>query len=181
MPNLSSLYSEATLQSRVKELAAQIRADLDAYPNIHAVVAMNGAFMFAADLIRQLNLPLEMHFAGASSYHGMTQGALEINADALPPSFGNQPVLLIEDIMDSGNTINALRKIMVERQASVIKTVALLKRQGAEGQLDYNGFTVPRGLFVVGYGLDLDGRYRDLKDLKTFDAATMAKGTTGFC
>lgn len=170
---LSPLYTEAVIQDRVSEIADKLNADFTGEDLVHVIVTLNGAFIFAADLIRKLNFPVVLHFAGATSYMGNEDSKhMRINADALPKSFGNMPVILLEDIIDSGNTIGKLRHILVDKFAGSINVVALLRRQGAEGQPDYFGFTVPQGLFIVGYGLDLDGRYRELRDIQTVGIST---------
>lgn len=173
---LSPLYSESVIADRVREIAERMNADFKNADIVHVIVTLNGSFMFAADLVRQLRFPIVMHFAGATSYTGVERKQLRINAEALPPSFGNKPVILIEDIVDTGNTIGALRQMIAERFASEIKVAALLRRQSGGGKADYYGFTVPAGLFVVGYGLDLDGRYRELRDIKTVGVTTSTAG-----
>jgi hypoxanthine phosphoribosyltransferase len=177
---LSPVYNESVIAERVKEIASRMNADFGGEKDyVHVIVTLNGAFMFAADLIRQCKFPMMVHFVGASSYMGTEQQKdLRINADALPRSFGNKPVILIEDIVDSGRTIGKLRQMMVDRFAGTIKVVALLRRQGGGGNADYYGFTVPPGLFVVGYGLDLDGRFRELRDIQALNTATMMPGDT---
>lgn len=175
---LSALYSEAVIHDRVREIADRLNKDYGDSDLVHIIVTLNGAFMFAADLIRHLKFPIVLHFAGASSYMGEQSSEnknLRINADAIPVSFGNKPVILLEDIIDSGKTIGKLRQILVDRFASSITTVALLRRQGGVATAaDYFGFTVPQGLFIVGYGLDLDGRYRELRDICSVGAAKVA-------
>jgi hypoxanthine phosphoribosyltransferase len=179
---LSPLYSESVIAERVREIADRLNAQYAKADLVHAIVTLNGAFIFAADLVRQLKFPLMLHFAGATSYMGTEQQKdLRINADAIPHSFGNKPVILIEDIIDSGKTISKLRQIMADRFASSITVVALLRRQGGGGNADYFGFTVPPGLFVVGYGLDLDGRYRELRDIQGFVPATMSREKSKMC
>lgn len=177
---LSQLYSHSAIEARVTEIASQVNKDFTNIPVLHVIVTLNGSFMFAADLVRKLNMPIEMHFAGESSYHGKERGTLEINEDSLPPSFGNNPVLLIEDLMNSGNTVTALRELIAARSASQVKVAALLKRQGGKTGVDYYGFTIPKGLFVVGYGLDLNGRYREKPDLHSYGEAMM-QGDSGLC
>ena len=174
---LSQLYSQSVISDRVVEIAGRLNEDFKGEELVHVIVTLNGAFMFAADLIRKCDFPMMVHFVGAASYTGTEQDKdVRINASAVPPSFGNKPVILVEDIVDSGNTIGKLRQIMADRYASTIKVVSLLRRQGGGGTADYFGFTVPPGLFVVGYGLDLDGRYRELKEIKALDTATVAPG-----
>lgn len=179
---LSPLYSAKAIAERVQDIADHINSDYKDVEALHVVVTLNGAFMFAADLVRKLEMPQVIHFAGAQSYLGTQQGDLRVNADALPRSFGNQPVLIIEDIMDSGRTAKVLRALIAERFSGSIGMAALLRRQNCEGDCDYYGFTVPRGLFVVGYGMDMDGRYRELTDIRAYDNATMSSSTSqGLC
>lgn len=174
---LSEVYSAGAIAERVKEIASHINREFKDEKIIHAVVTLNGSFMFAADLIRHVKVPMEVHFAGTASYSGREKQDLRINPDAFPKSFGNAPVIIIEDIVDSGATIKQLRTLMAERFASHIKVASLLRRQGGNADPDWFGFTVPKNLFVVGYGMDMDGRFRELPDLKAISAAT----TSGLC
>lgn len=177
MPTMTNLYSAGSIKERVEKIAKDINNDFKGEELVHIVITLNGAFMFAADLVRLLDIPQQISFASASSYVGTQQGdSLSLNMDSLPRSFGNKPVILIEDIMDTGNTVTALRQVLADRMASTIKIAALLKRQGCDGHADYFGFTVPRGLFVIGYGMDMDSRYRELSDIQVLDGATMSGG-----
>lgn len=181
---LSALYSESVIHDRVRDIADRLNKDYSDSDLVHIIVTLNGAFMFAADLIRYLKFPIVLHFAGASSYMGEESSEnknLRINADAIPLSFGNKPVILLEDIIDSGKTVGKLRQILVDRFASSISVVALLRRQGGgTAAADYYGFTVPQGLFIVGYGLDLDGRYRELREICSV-GATKASDKRALC
>ena len=167
---LSPLYSESAIADRVQDIADKLNKTYQGDEIVHIVVTLSGAFIFSADLIRLLKFPIVVHFSGAAPYMGENepQSSLRVNADEIPPSFGNRPVVLIEDIVDNGNTLKKLRQIVADRMASSIEVVTLLKRQNSDAKADYCGFTIPKNLFVVGYGLDLDGRYRELKELKTF-------------
>ena len=166
---LSPLYSETAIADRVQDIAAKLNAQYKDTELVHIVVTLSGAFIFSADLIRLLNFPIVVHFSGAAPYMGEAepQSSLRVNADEIPPSFGNRPVVIIEDIVDTGNTLQKLRQIVADRMASSIEVATLLKRQHSSTKADYYGFTIPDNLFVVGYGLDLDGRYRELKEIKT--------------
>lgn len=166
---LSPLYSESAIADRVQDIADKLNKAYEGKELVHIVVTLSGAFIFSADLIRLLNFPIVVHFSGAAPYMGEDepQSSLRVNADEIPPSFGNRPVVIIEDIVDSGNTLKKLRQIVADRMASSIEVATLLKRQETGVKADYYGFTIPKNLFVVGYGLDLDGRYRELKEIKT--------------
>ncbi len=177
---LTPLYSANAIRDRVKQIADSLNKEYGNEGLVHAVVVLNGAFMFASDLIRELDLPLVVHFVGAPDFESQESKAMSIELNTLPRSFGNSPVIIIEDIVDGGNTIGKMRTELANRFASRIEVAALLKRQGGEGKADYHGFTVPEGLFLVGYGLDLDGRYRDNKDICTFGTSTV-KGGKGMC
>jgi hypoxanthine phosphoribosyltransferase len=180
MAGMTNLYSAEAIKERVEKIAKDINRDFKGEDLVHIVITLNGAFMFAADLVRLLDIPQQISFASVSSYSGTQQGDLSLNMDSLPRSFGNKPVVVIEDIMDTGNTVAALRQVMADRMASTIKIVALLKRQDCKGHADYFGFTVPRSLFVIGYGMDMDSRYRELSGIKVLDGATMSGGG-GLC
>jgi len=176
---LSPLYSESAIAERVRNIAERLNDEYRDEEVVHIVVTLSGAFIFAADLLRKLKFPIVVHFSGAAPYMGEEQQSqLRVSADDIPASFGNRPVVIIEDIVDSGNTMAKLRQLVVDRFASSIKVVALLKRQGSDSRADYYGFTVPRGLFVVGYGLDLDGRYRELREIHTVGIAASANKQT---
>lgn len=182
MTMLSTMYSPEAIAERVKKIAEQLNKEFEKEDLVHAIITLNGAFVFAADLIRELNFPLVLHFAGSVTMPGQDKPAagLRINIDALPKNFANKAVILIEDVVDSGDTVKQLREIMAQRFASRIVCASLIRRQGGEAPIDYFGFTVPRGVFIVGYGLDMDGRYRELREIKTLGGATFS-GTCGSC
>ena len=174
---LSEVYSASAISDRVKDIAASINREYKDETILHVIVTLNGSFMFAADLIRQIDVPIEVHFAGTASYSGREKQDMRINPDAFPRSFGNAPVVIVEDIVDSGATIKQLRTLLAERFASSIKIASLLRRQSGNANPDWYGFTIPQNLFVVGYGMDMDGRYRELPDIRAISAAT----TSGMC
>lgn len=174
------LYDAATIESRVADLADMLNRELAHHKLVHVVVTMNGAFMFAADLTRRLKCGQVLHFTGGSYFKGNIKQDVTLNPETLPTSFSNAPVLIIEDILDSGNALSQLRHIIAERQAGPMTVVSLFKRVGSPSAADHAAFSLPRELFVVGYGLDMDGRYRELKDIFTFESSVMT-GTSGLC
>lgn len=174
------LYSADTLSSRVADIAATLNRDLAGHKLIHTVVTMNGSFMFAADLCRQLTIPQVLHFTGGSYFQGAIKQEMALNPETLPTSFHHQPVLIIEDILDTGGAVRQLRHLLAERQAGPITVVTLFKRIGSAGQADHCAFSLPREIFVVGYGLDMDGRFRELKEIYTFENTVMT-ATEGHC
>ena len=158
------LISESRLQQRVREIGRQIEVDY-AGKDLLLVGILKGAAMFMMDLIRVVNLPLAIDFMAVSSYGAATEssGVVRILKD-LDSAIEGRHVLLVEDIVDSGLTIAYVLDMLRRRGPASLRVAALLvKEQAAEAGLrtDYVGFTIGNE-FVVGYGLDLDERYRNL-------------------
>lgn len=165
-PALKPLISERRIQKRVRELAGEIARD-HADQELAVLALMDGAFVFVADLVRHLDLPgLRLHFVRAASYGGRTTSSGRVELGTMP-DFSGRTVLIVDDILDTGRTLAAARRAI--SNAVAVKTCVLLDkptRRVAEGLqvADYIGFTVP-DVFVVGYGLDWDGRLRHLPEL----------------
>lgn len=165
-PALKPLISERRIQKRVRELAGEIARD-HADQELAVLALMDGAFVFVADLVRHLDLPgLRLHFVRAASYGGRTTSSGRVELGTMP-DFSGRTVLIVDDILDTGRTLAAARRAI--SNAAAVKTCVLLDkptRRVAEGLqvADYIGFTVP-DVFVVGYGLDWDGRLRHLPEL----------------
>ncbi len=157
------LFDEATIAKRVHELGAQITADYAGEPLL-VVSVLKGAFMFTADLVRQIKVPVEIDFIGLASYEGtQSTGHVRITSD-LSLKIEGRHVLLIEDIVDSGKTLDFLRDMFNLRQPKSLKICTLLSKPEShemKSPVDYVGFEITRE-FVIGYGLDLDQRYREL-------------------
>jgi hypoxanthine phosphoribosyltransferase len=158
------LFDEARLSARVKALGRQID---EALPpgTIHVVGVLRGAFIFMADLVRALPRETHCDFLAVRSYGSATEssGIVEITHDLSLPIAG-QHVLLVEDIVDTGLTLRHLLQLLATRQPASLHTCALLNkpsRRRIDVAVDFIGFEVP-DLFVVGYGLDLDQRHRNL-------------------
>ncbi len=164
-PNLEVLYSEQQIAERVTELGAQITADY-AGKDLILVGVLKGSCVFLADLMRAIDLPLTIDFMSVSSYKDGTKstGDVEILKDLSNP-IRDKDVLVVEDIIDTGLTLSRLLDILGSRGASSIKLASFLDkpepRIKTELSIDYTGFVVPNK-FVVGYGLDAAGRYRNL-------------------
>lgn len=164
-PNLEVLYSEANIQTRIKELGAQITADY-AGKELVLVSVLKGSCVFLADLMRAIDLNLTIDFMSVSSYKDGTRstGDVEILKD-LSNSIRGKDVLVVEDIIDTGLTLSRLLDILGSRGANSIRLSSFLDkpepRIKTELKIDYTGFVVPNK-FVVGYGLDAAGRYRNL-------------------
>ena len=164
------LVTEEELRTRIAELGAQITADY-AGREVLLVAVLKGAIMFMADLSRAIDLPVELDFMAVSSYGSATKtsGVVRIVKD-LDVDIADRDVLIVEDIVDSGLTLNYLRKNLAGRNPASLEVCALLLKEGlqqVEPDLRYLGFRLPPE-FVVGYGLDVRERYRTLPDLRVF-------------
>ena len=163
--NLEVLYSEHEIEARVKELGAEITAEY-AGKDLVLVSVLKGSCVFLADLMRAIDLKLAIDFMAVSSYKDGTRstGDVEILKD-LSNSIRGKDVLVVEDIIDTGLTLSRLLDILGSRGANSIKLASFLDkpepRIKTELAIDYTGFVVPNK-FVVGYGLDAAGRYRNL-------------------
>ncbi len=158
------LYSEEELRARVSQLAAEITRDYTGKTPV-IVGVLRGSFVFMADLVRQIPLPAQLEFMSVSSYGSGTasSGRLNIRMD-LETDIQDRDVLLVEDILDSGNTLTNLMRQLQSRGPRSLKLCVLLDkpdRHMKEVPVDYLGFSIPDA-FVVGYGLDFDQRYRNL-------------------
>ena len=157
------LLSEEKLRARIAELGADIARDYRG-KLLKLVGVLKGSFMFMADLARAIDLPLKMDFIGTSSYQGTkTSGVVRITNDLSRPIDGEH-ILLVEDIVDTGLTMQYLLENLATRHPASVKVCALLEkpaRAKVQVPIDYKGFTIPDE-FVVGYGLDWDGRFRNL-------------------
>jgi hypoxanthine phosphoribosyltransferase len=166
-PRLRVLLSRQEIQAAVSRLAAEISRDYhDKCPLLIGV--LKGCFMFLADLVRHLDFPLEVDFIGLSSYGGdrQTSGKVKVVQD-LQSLIEGREVLVVEDIVDTGLTTAFLLDYLRERKPASVKLCALTDkpaRRRVPVTIDYLGFTVP-DKFLVGYGLDLNGRFRNLPDI----------------
>ncbi len=174
------LYSAEAIAARVNDLGDTLNRQYKSDKMLHTVVTMNGASIFAADLVRRITTPQVLHFTGGSYFQGAIKQEVAMNPETLPSNFNQAPVLVIEDILDSGNAIRQLRHILAERGAGPITVVSLFKRIGSPSVAEHAAFSLPRELFVVGYGLDMDGRYRELPAIYTFENTVMT-GQSGQC
>ncbi len=158
------LISEAQIQERVAALGAQITRDF-AGEEILVIAVLKGAILFLADLMRRIDLPLSVDFLAVSSYGAGTQssGVVRILKDLDEPIEGRH-VLIVEDIVDSGRTLDYLLRMLRQRRPATLHVCTLLdkrERREIDVPIDYVGFDVPDA-FVVGYGLDYAELYRQL-------------------
>ena len=166
-PRLQILLRSADIQRRVRQLAAQIARDFRGKP-LHLIGVLNGASIFLSDLIRQIPLEVSLDFMAVSSYGlaDKSSGEVRVTKD-LDSSIEGLNVILVEDILDTGFTINYLQRILRQRRPRTLRVAVLLDKAGRRVQrvrTHYVGFRIPNR-FVVGYGLDYAGRYRNLKDV----------------
>jgi hypoxanthine phosphoribosyltransferase len=164
------LLSESQIQERIAELGAQITEDYAGKAPI-LVAVLKGAFIFMADLARAVQIPLEVDFMAVSSYGASTRssGVVRIVKD-LDIDLNGRHVIIVEDIVDSGLTLRYLRKTFESRGTASLEICALLVREGnqqAELDLRYVGFRIPPA-FVIGYGLDVAERYRNLPHIADY-------------
>ncbi|MGN0660186.1 MAG: hypoxanthine phosphoribosyltransferase [Oscillospiraceae bacterium] len=158
------LLSEQKIKEAVKKMGAQITSDYKG-KELVLICILKGSIIFTADLMRAIDLPLKIDFLAASSYGSGTQssGTITIKKD-IDTDIKGKHVLLVEDIIDSGNTLSRLKKMFSEREAASVKICTMLDkpaRRETEISPDYCGYTVPDE-FVVGCGLDFDEYYRNL-------------------
>lgn len=163
-PSLKVLISTEQIQARVREIGQQITRDY-AGKNLHVVGVLKGACVFLSDLMRAIDLPVSVDFIGISSYGAATKssGEVRITKD-LDVSLAGKDVVVVEDIIDTGLTLNYLINIFRSREVSSLAVAALLDkpdRHEIEVEARYIGFTIPNH-FVVGYGLDVGELYRNL-------------------
>jgi len=168
---LEILISEEKIAERVKELAKQISRDYQG-KTVHLVCVLKGAYTFLADLARAMEIPVTLDFLAVSSYGKgtSTTGQVQVTKD-LDTSLEGMDVLIVEDIADTGLTLRYLYNMLKARNPSSLKVVALLSkpsRRTVEVPVDYVGFEIP-DRFVVGYGLDVDQRYRNLPYIAAVD------------
>jgi len=169
---LKPFISERRLQARVRALGRAIRADYKGR-DLVLVGILKGSFIFMADLVRAIDLPLTCDFMRVSSYGGATvsSGKITMEFDLSRPVRGKD-VLLVEDIVDTGWTLDHVLRELRTKKPRTLKLAALLhkpERTRVEVPIDYLGFSIP-DRFVVGYGLDFDGRYRNLRHIAVLSA-----------
>lgn len=167
---LQTLLAEEQIQVRVAEIAEQIRADIGDEPIILLCV-LKGAFPFLADLAKKMTGEVLFDFIQVSSWEGgrESKGSVRIKKDH-DFDIKGMHVVIVEDIVDSGLTINHLRELLTTRQPASLRVASLLSKPEArthEAQVEYIGFEISN-VFVVGYGLDDDERYRNLPYVAAF-------------
>ena len=171
------LFRESTIMSRLDEMAEQVSEDY-AGKDLTVVAVLNGSLMFGADLLRRMDMPLRLDCLSVSSYHGAsTTGVVKFNQERLPDVHGRH-VLILDDILDSGHTLHAIRdRLQNETNPLSIKICVLLRKdvpRQRELEADYVGFDIANE-FVVGYGLDYMERFRNLPYIGVISEEAIAK------
>jgi hypoxanthine phosphoribosyltransferase len=168
---LKTLITREEIAEAVNRLAAEINGDYQGKQPL-LIGVLKGSFVFMADLVRQLDLPLELDFVRLSSYGAAREssGRVTIVQDVKTPMKGRD-VLVIEDIVDTGITISFLLDYLKRKKPASLKLCALTdkpSRRRVPVPIDYRGFTIPNR-FIVGYGLDCDERFRNLADIRVIE------------
>ncbi|HAD04568.1 MAG: hypoxanthine phosphoribosyltransferase [Desulfuromonadales bacterium GWD2_61_12] len=170
---LKPLFSRSHIDAQVKRLGAAISADYSGC-DILVVAVLKGSFLFVADLVRAIDLPLSVDFVRLASYGSDTRssGIVEMRMEMELPIRGRD-VVVVEDIVDSGCTLETLYHQLLQRQPRSLKICTLVDktaRREVPIRPDYVGFTIDDG-FIVGYGLDFDEHYRNLPDIYLLEEA----------
>lgn len=158
------LLSEDVINTRIRELAAQIDADY-AGESVTLLCTLKGAVFFACELAKRITIPVFMEFIQTASYEGtQSTGTVSMKLDIPEEDVAGKHIIIIEDVIDTGRTLSVVREMMLKRNPASLKVCSLLDKHECrvvpfEG--DYVGFTIGNE-FVVGYGLDVDQKYRNL-------------------
>ena len=161
-----SYISSVKISEAVKKVAEKINTDLAGESPVFLAV-LNGSFMFAADLMKEINLTCEISFVKLASYHGTTSTGTVSELIGLNQDISGRVVIIVEDIVDTGNTLEKLAEILISKKVKSFKVATAFFKPTAytkKIKVDYVGIEIPND-FVVGYGLDYDGLGRNLKDV----------------
>ena len=163
--------SSDKISASVYEMAQKINVDLVNDMPLFLVV-LNGSFMFAADLLKEVNIPCEISFIKLASYHGTTSTGTVTEMIGLTEEIKGRTVMIVEDIVDTGMTLEKLVALLIKKEVKQIKVATFLFKPEAykkDIKIDYIGMEIPND-FVVGYGLDYDGLGRNMKEVYVLDS-----------
>jgi hypoxanthine phosphoribosyltransferase len=161
---LSILHED--IKAAIRRVAMRINKDLQGKTPVFVCI-LNGSFMFAADLLKEITLPCEVSFVKMASYHGVKSTGTIKQLIGFNENLKGRTIIIVEDIVDSGNTMAEIMQRLNELGVEEIKIATLLLKPDAYNkdiELDYVGLSIPND-FIVGYGLDYDGHGRNLKDI----------------
>ena len=164
--SFETYLSDAVIQKRVKEIAKAINKEYAGKRPLFIAI-LNGSFMFASDLFKNLDIEAELCFIKLASYKGMKSSGKVVTSIGLEEDLFGKEVIIVEDIVDTGKTLHRFLPKLLHQQPKTLKIAALLHKPEATEYpltLDYVGFEIPNK-FVVGYGLDYDGLGRNLKEI----------------
>ncbi len=164
--SFETYLSDAVIQKRVKEIAKAINKEYAGKRPLFIAI-LNGSFMFASDLFKNLDIEAELCFIKLASYKGMKSSGKVVTSIGLEEDLFGKEVIIVEDIVDTGKTLDRFLPKLLHQQPKSLKIAALLHKPEATEYpltLDYVGFEIPNK-FVVGYGLDYDGLGRNLKEI----------------
>lgn len=166
------LISEEDIKQRIRELGKAITEEYAGQP-LTVICVLKGAFMFCSDLIKEIQLPINLEFMSLSSYGDgqVSSGNVRVDLD-LATSIADKNVLVVEDIVDTGLTLNVLLRMLKERKPRSVKLASLLHKPSKTKhnvEIDYLGFEI-EDKFVIGFGLDYAGRYRELPYIGVLNA-----------
>lgn len=161
--NINVLLNKDEIAENVKALGAKITADYEG-KDLMLIGVLKGSFIFMADLVRAIDLPIQMDFISAKSYFGTTSsGVVDVKLDT-KLEFAGKTIMLVEDILDTGKTLSVLKQMLLTRGAADVKIATFLDkpaRRTIDIKADYCCYTI-EDRFVVGYGLDYNEQYRNL-------------------
>lgn len=161
--NIRVMISKEEIDRKVRELGEKITADFKG-KDLLLIGVLKGSFVFMADLVRAIDLPIMLDFVSAKSYFGTTSsGVVDVKIDT-HLDFAGKTIMLVEDILDTGKTLNVLKQMLLTRGAGDVKITAFLDkpaRRTVDIKADYSCYTI-EDRFVVGYGLDYNEKYRNL-------------------
>ena len=163
---LEEYIKEKDIKDKVKDLGISISNFYPKDSSLTVVCVLKGSMLFASDLIREINLDINLQFLDLSSYSGMDRGDIVLNKE-IDFSVTGKDILIIEDIVDTGNTINFILEEFKKKKAKSVKVATLLFKEDAynfDMKIDWIGFNI-KNEFIVGYGLDYDQLYRNKKSI----------------
>ena len=160
-----TLINKKSIEARIETLANEINKDYQDRNDIIFVCVLRGSFLFFSDLVRKLNLDIEVEFIQASSYENGTESQSLVIKSTLSDNIKDKVIFLVDDIVDTGNTLNKLSEIYKNAGASEVKTLTLICRPTSKHLVDYYGFEIGNE-WIYGYGLDLQGKQRTIEEIR---------------
>jgi hypoxanthine phosphoribosyltransferase len=167
VPYISSDKISASVYQMAQKINSDLLNDMPLF-----LVVLNGSFMFASDLLKEINIPCELSFIKLASYHGTTSTGVVTEMIGLTEEIKGRTVVIVEDIVDTGVTLDKLVTLLTKKEVKQIKVATFLLKPDAykkDIKVDYVGMEIPND-FVVGYGLDYDGLGRNMKEVYVLDS-----------